>query len=108
MVITPSGSSTAGGTGSLVCSATNLRPDNVALLTVQWFFGPNNSSLLPPGVIDITTPGSSILQFSPLNQAHEGMYTCRLAGSVRLAAHTTLYVNGMYLLCIIIIISVTL
>jgi hypothetical protein len=98
MTITPSGSSTAGGTGSLECSAmitTNPLPDNVPSPAVQWFFGPNNSSLLPSGVI--TTPGSSnILRFSPLSHSHAGMYTCRLAGSVRLAAHTTLIVNGMY------------
>ncbi len=100
MTITPSGSSgssTAGGTGSLVCSAvitTNPLPDNVPspITNVQWFFGPNNSPL-PSGVI--TTPGSNILQFSPLNQSHAGLYTCRLVGSVRLTAHTTLFVNGM-------------
>ena len=98
MIITPSGSlSTAGGTGSLVCSAmitTNPRPDNIPSPTVEWFFGPNNSSL-PSGVI--TTPDGNTLQFSPLNQSHAGMYTCRLVGSARLVARTTLIVNGMFL-----------
>ena len=97
MTITTSGSlSTAGGTGSLVCSAmitTSPRPENVPSPTVEWFFGPN-SSPLPSGVV--TTPGSSnTLQFSPLNQSHAGMYTCRLEGNARLAANKTLTVNGM-------------
>ena len=98
MTIALSGSpimSTAGGNGSLVCSAmitTNPRPDNIPSPTVEWFFGPN-SSPLPSSVI--TTPGSNTLQFSPLNQSHAGMYTCRLVGSTRLVARTTLIVNGM-------------
>ena len=94
MTIAPSGSlSTAGGTGYLVCSAvitTNLL--DVPSPTVEWFFGPNNSSL-PSGVI--TTPGSNTLQFSPLNQSHAGMYTYRLVGSEKLVARTTLIVHGI-------------
>ena len=94
MTIAPSGSlSTAGGTGSLVCSAmitTNPPPDNVPSPTFEWFFGPN-SSPLPSGVI--TTPGGNTLQFSPLNQSHAGMYTCRLVGSARLVARITLIIN---------------
>ena len=95
MSINPSGQSIAGGNLSLVCSATyttNPPPDNISPPTVHWFFGPNEGPL-PFGVV--TTPGSgNILQFSPLNQSHAGVYTCQLMGSARLKANTTVFVNG--------------
>ena len=99
MQISPSGSSAAGENSRLVCSASIATQSDTPPPHFQWFFGPNNNSL-PFRWLPMTTNSgnmySSTLQFSPLNQSHAGMYTCRLGGNARLAAHTTLIVNGMY------------
>ena len=101
-----SGSSTAGETYSLTCSATlhfNNPPSPDSYVTpsptFQWFFGPNGDAPFPSGL----TPGptvlssgiyTSTLQFSPLSQSHTGNYTCRLgAGSLVNSAMVT--VNGI-------------
>ena len=96
VIISSSGSSTAGETYSLTCSATistNPLPTNVPSPTFEWFFGQSNSSL-PSGVTPPVTTNSSntytsTLQFSPLSQSHGGMYTCKLSGNPRLAARVT-------------------
>ena len=99
VIISSSGSSTAGETYSLTCSVTispNPLPANVPSPTFEWFFGPDTSSL-PSGVTPpVTTITGNIytstLQFSPLSQSHDGMYTCRLGGNPRLAATETVTV----------------
>ena len=95
--ITPSGSSTAGANFTLACSASIVTQSGTPPPHIQWFFGPNNNSLpfRPPMTINSgSNMYTSTLQFSPLSQSHVGMYTCRLGGNARLAARTTLIVNG--------------
>ena len=97
LIITSSGSNTAGETYSLMCSATlhsNNPPSPESYImpppTYEWFFGPNGNDPLPSGLTPTaTTLGTdniyrSTLQFSPLSQSlHTGNYTCRLgAGSL--------------------------
>ena len=104
MVIEPFGSSvtsTAGMNFTLECSAVitpNPLPFTVPYPSFEWFFGTNNFSL-PSGISisSVSRSGNnykSSLQFSPLNQSHAGMYTCRLGGNPLLAARTMLIVNG--------------
>ena len=88
--ISPSGSTTAGETYSLTCSATlHSRnpplpdPNIIPAPTFEWFFGPNGNAPLPSGLTPTETVLSSdtytsTLQFSSLSQSHEGNYTCRL------------------------------
>ena len=102
MILSPSGPSIAGDTVSLMCSATLIDPvplpANVPYPTFEWFFGPSGNAPLPSGV---TTRANfsgytftSTLLFSPLNQSHAGMYTCRI-GAGTLANSTNISVNGM-------------
>ena len=106
VAISPSGSTTAGETYSLTCSATlNSRnpplPDpNIPSPTFEWFFGPNGSASLPSDLTPTNTDlnsstYTSTLHFSPLSQfLHTGNYTCRLgAGSLVNSAMVT--VNGI-------------
>ena len=87
ILISPSGSSTAGEMYSLNCSAALSSdpiplPSDVPSPTFEWFFGPNGNTSLPSGMIPMATilHGSNIysstLQFSPLSQIHAGVYTC--------------------------------
>jgi hypothetical protein len=97
--IMPSGSSTAGENSTLECSASIVTQPDTPPPHFQWFFGPNNNSLpfqTPRTTNGVTNRYSSTLQFSPLSQSHVGMYTCRLGGNARLAARTTLFVNGTF------------
>ena len=99
MQISPSGSSAAGGNLMLVCSASIATQSDTPPPHFQWFYGPNNNSLpfrQSPMATNNGNMYSSSLQFSPLNQSHAGMYTCRLGGNARLAARTILIVNGMH------------
>ena len=94
VAISPSGSTTAGDTYSLMCSATlhSINPPlpdpNIPSPIFKWFFGPNGNAPLPSGLTTTATvlnsgTYTSILQFSLLNQSHAGNYTCRLgAGSL--------------------------
>ena len=103
--ITPSGSSTAGETYSLICSATltsNRNPPlpdpTIPAPTFEWFYGPNGDVPLPFGLAAPETVLSSgtytsTLQFSPLNQSHAGNYTCRL-GVGSLVNNNVLAVDG--------------
>ena len=105
--ISPSGSSTAGETYSLTCSAILYRPSNpspgsyiMPPPTFEWLFGPNGNDPLPSGVTPTETVlGSdntyrSILHFSPPSQFHTGNYTCRL-GAGRLVNSAVVTVNCM-------------
>ena len=105
MTISVSGSSTAGESSSLVCKAGIAIQSNTPRPHFQWFFGPNNNSLpfRPPMTTNNGEMYRSTLQFSPLSQSHAGMYTCRLGGNARLAARTTLMVNGTQCICVSII-----
>ena len=99
MTISVSGSSTStvGGNASLVCSASIMTQSDTPRPHFQWFFGPNNGTLPLQTPMTTTNSGNiytSTLQFSPLSQSQAGMYTCRLGGNERLAARTTLIVNG--------------
>ena len=91
----------AGTSFSLVCLATVQTQDDSRIPNFDWFFGPNNASL-PSGVTPMATvmgsgnTYSSTLQFSPLQQSHAGMYTCRLGSNARLAVSTMITVNGRY------------
>ena len=98
MTISPSGPNikNSGSNFSLVCSA------NIYSLTVygspsilEWFFGPENSSL-PSGVVvsNVTNSGNnytSTLQFSPLLEAHTGIYTCQIG---HLATSTIIFAGS--------------
>ena len=111
VAISPSGSTTAGETYSLVCSAT-LHDRNPAGSpnsyimpppTFEWSFGPNGNAPLPSGMTATTTvfnsnnrAYTSTLQFSPLSQSHEGNYTCRL-GVVSLVNSHNFTVVGTHL-----------
>ena len=102
MTISPSGSTTsiAGGSVSLVCSASIVMQSDTPTPHFQWFFGPNNSSLPFQTPLMTTNSGdtyTSTLQFSPLSQSQAGMYTCQLGGNARLAARTILIINGNYI-----------
>ena len=105
VTISASGSSTAGETYSLMCSVTLLDslplPSNVPTPYFEWFSGPSGNASLPSGVTPMATvldtetaTYSSILQFSPLSQSHEGVYTCRL-GAGRLENSAMINVNGI-------------
>ena len=92
----------AGENLNLECSVEitpNPLPQNVPSPTIDWFFGPNNASL-PSGVTPVATvmgsgnTYSSTLQFSPLQQSHTGMYTCRLGSNARLAVSAMITVNS--------------
>ena len=51
---------------------------------LEWFFGPENSSLPSDVVVSNMTNNSnytSTLQFSPLYKNHAGTYTCRVGYS---------------------------
>ena len=103
MTITPSvpGTETAGKIFTLNCSVDitpNPLPEDVPSPSFEWFFGPTNTSL-PSGVtvsdvINCSNTYTSTLQFSPLRESHAGMYTCRLGANERLAANTSITVNG--------------
>ena len=98
MTISPPGpyhARTAGETSFILeCSATitpNSLPVNVPSPTFEWFYNLTNTSL-PSGVTAsyVTNNGNtyiSTLYFSPLQESHAGMYTCRLGGNERLAAN---------------------
>ena len=107
VAITPSGSTIAGETYSLTCSATlkaNRNPPlpdpDIPSPIFEWFFGPNGNDSLSSG---LTTPSTALsggtytstLQFSPLSQPHAGNYTCRL-GAGTLANSLNVTVNGIY------------
>ena len=90
VLISSYGSSIAGETYFLICSATlypNRNPPlpdpSIPSPTFEWFYGPDGNASLPSGL----TPGAttldgstytSKLEFSPLHQSHAGNYTCRL------------------------------
>ena len=109
-MITPSIEEIAGMSISLQCSININLPQNVSSPTFEWFFGPNNNSL-PTGVMEpvMTSNGNnytSTIHFSRLLPSHAGQYKCRLRGTERLAANTTVTVNykdyfcGPYKMCI--------
>ena len=109
VIFSPSTGSTATTAGerdySLNCSVAlfdpSRLPSNVPMPMFQWSFG--DSTSLPSGVTAMPTIMSSMnetsqtytstLQFSPLNQSHAGMYTCRL-GPGRLENSVVVTVNG--------------
>ena len=105
VTISSSGSSIAGESYSLVCSATLVDPVplplNIPTPHFEWFFGPNGSTSLPSGVTPMATVlGSgntytSTLQFPPLSlsESPAGLYTCQI-GVGRLAKSVMVTVNG--------------
>ena len=108
VTISPSGSTTAGETYSLTCSATlsprnpPLPDPNIPSPTFEWFYGPNGNAPLPSDLTTIPTAlnsgtYTSTLQFSPLNQSHTGNYTCQL-GAGRLVNSSMFIVKGILLL----------
>ena len=107
VAISPSGSTTAGETYSLTCSATlhsknpSLPDPNIPSPTFEWFFGPNGNDPLLSGLTPTPTVLSggtytSTLQFSPLSPSHTGNYTCRL-GAASLVNSAVVIVNGKIL-----------
>ena len=105
VAISPSGSTTAGETYSLTCSATlhmrnpTLPDPDIPSPTFEWFFGPNGNAPLPSGLTPIenvlnSRTYTSTLQFSPLSQSHAGNYTCRL-GAGNLVNSAMVTVNGI-------------
>ena len=101
VTITASGGSNTGIAGtsfSLVCSATVETLSDTPTPNFDWFFGPNNDSL-PSGATPMATVMDktyiSTLQFSPLQESHAGMYTCRLGSNARLAVNAVVTANRM-------------
>ena len=97
VTISPSGpiTKTPGDIFSLVCSADNFpEPFYRTPPLFVWLFGPDNSSL-PSGVVvtnnSSNTNYTSTLHFSPLNENHTGIYTCRIGYS---AASIIIFVGG--------------
>ena len=100
------GSSIAGETYFLICSATlypNRNPPlpdpSIPSPTFKWFYGSDGNASLPSGL----TPGEttfddstyiSKLAFSPLHQSQSGNYTCRL-GAGNLVNSNMLKVTGI-------------
>ena len=70
--ILPSGTTIAGGTYSLECSATGTGSTDQP--TITWL-DPMNNSL--PSEMVTTTGSMSTLTFNPLAASHAGTYTCR-------------------------------
>ena len=107
--VSPAGTVTrlVGESFNLQCSVdiTNPLPENVPTPSFEWFFGSNNASL--PTRSDVTVSlvissgntYTSTLQFSPLQESHAGMYTCRLGGNARLASIAMITVNRMLYFC---------
>ena len=107
-IFSASGSSIAGETYSLNCSAILFAPiplpSNVPSPNFEWSFGASNNISLPSGLTPTATIISSnnttsntytsTLQFSPLSQSHTGNYTCRL-GAGSLMNSTMVNVIGM-------------
>ena len=104
VTITASGGSNTGIAGtsfSLVCSATVETQTDTPTPNFDWFFGPNNDSLPSGATPAATVMGNnysvtSTLQFSPLQDSHAGMYTCRLGSNARLAVNAMVTVNRKY------------
>ena len=105
VAIFPSGSTTAGETYSLTCSAIlhsrnpPLPHPDIPSPTFEWFFGPNGSDPLPSGLTPTATVlnsdnYTSTLEFSPLSQSRTGNYTCRL-GAGSLVNSATVTVRGI-------------
>ena len=101
VTITPSGglnTATAGTSFSLECSATVEMQADSPTPNFEWFHGANNVSV-PSGATPMTTVSdntyTSTLQFSPLQESHAGMYTCRLGRNARLANNVIIIVNGI-------------
>ncbi len=89
---------TAGANITLSCLFHLVSPTNVVPPQFKWFFGQENSTMLPSGVTvsNVTENNktyTSTLQFSPLNQSHAGMYTCRVGDNRRLAANVVITVK---------------
>ena len=107
VIISSYGSSTAGETFSLICSAIlypNQNPPlpypSIPSPTFEWFYGPDGNASLPSGLTSGATifNGStytSKFEFSPLHQSFTGNYTCRL-GAGNLVNSNILTVNGIY------------
>ena len=106
MTIYSSGSNIVGEEFSLTCSATltvkqgSQQSSHIPSAPFEWSFGPNNvslpSSVTPTAVNHNGTTYTSTLQFSPLNQSHAGIYTCRLGAGRLLMNSTMVTVNGIY------------
>ena len=102
VTITASGGSNTGIAGtnfSLVCSATVETQNDTPTPNFDWFFGTNNDSLpsgATPMATDMGNTYTSTLQFSPLQESHAGMYTCRLGSNARLAVNAMVTVNRKY------------
>ena len=76
IIITPSGSPTAGQSYSLECSISGTSDS----ATFQWLDGPtdNRTQLTSDGSRTVDSTSSvSQLQFSPLRASHGGQYTCQ-------------------------------
>ena len=98
VTISPSGPivKNPGSNFSLVCSA-NIYPlpVNGSPPILEWFFGPENSSL-PSGVVvsnatDRSNNYTSALWFSQLRENHTGIYTCKSGYS---AARIIIFFSG--------------
>ena len=103
VTITPSGGSntvTVGTNFSLECSAIVETQSDSPIPIFEWFYGTSNGSVPFGAVAMATVMGSvntyiSTLQFSPLQESHAGMYTCRLRGNARLANRVTVTGNNV-------------
>ena len=95
---TESNNRIAGTNFSLVCSASIVIMSDSPSPTFEWFLGESNGSIPAEVSPMASTNGnmfSSTLQFTPLQESHTGLYTCRLGRNARLSAKETITVNGM-------------
>ena len=107
VTISTSGSSIAGETYSLTCSAPLFDPvplpSDIPSPNFQWFCGPNGNTSLPSGVTPMSTQSmtnstsityTTTLQFSQLHESHAGIYMCRIGGG-NLAKSATVTIPGI-------------
>ena len=94
MIITSSGSPTAGGMYTLECSVSGT---NDSAMSFQWFLGPadNRTQLTSDDSFTINSNSSiSQLQFTSLRASHGGHYTCQATvGGVAVEGNTTVEVD---------------
>ena len=75
----------AGDIFFLRCTSYIALPPEASMPEFNWFVGQSNASL-PAGVIVLPTTSdsnvhSSMLQFSPLQESHAGVYTCQIGNN---------------------------
>ena len=78
----------AGVATTLTCSTVIASGSPPQAVIFEWFFASNANSALPSGVTSYVTENDnnymSILEFSPLQSTHAGLYTCQFGDNQKL------------------------